>query len=223
MPAATLRFLLATSIVVVSTSTPVKVLVCEESLCPGCGEFVETSLVPVYTQLGPEVIDLQLVPFGNAHIQDDGSVLCQHGVGECDANVYELCGIDVNPDPKDYLPFIACLAKTLPKGSSDDPLDTELFEDCADSSNVWWSRIQVCHDTPETADRLVKQAAANTPDDHQYVPWVEIEGTNMDIETLDFKTEVCKAFIANGGSNPACDEIVDKVQEVRALVPCVHE
>eukprot|EP00545_Synedropsis_sp_CCMP1620_P005842 CAMPEP_0119013244 /NCGR_PEP_ID=MMETSP1176-20130426/8235_1 /TAXON_ID=265551 /ORGANISM="Synedropsis recta cf, Strain CCMP1620" /LENGTH=236 /DNA_ID=CAMNT_0006966323 /DNA_START=28 /DNA_END=738 /DNA_ORIENTATION=+ len=227
MSSSLLRFLIVASIVVASASEPVKVLFCEEALCPGCGIFVETSLVPVYSQLGPDVIDLQLIPFGNAQIQDDGSVECQHGVGECDANTYELCAIDINPDPQDYLPFIGCLAHTLPKGSSDEPLDPQLFQDCADSSNLWWSRIQVCHDTPETVDRLVKQAAAATPDDHQYVPWVEIEGDHMDIEHLDFKTEVCKAFLAKGGSHPACDDSVGigEEQDTRALgaVPCLHE
>jgi interferon gamma-inducible protein 30 len=200
-----MRSLLAASVVVTSTSAPVKVLVCTEALCPDCEDFVLKTLVPVFQQLGPEVIDLQLIPFGNAKLEDDGTVVCQHGDGECDANAYELCAIHSNPDPKDYLPFISCLAEALPMGHHDDPLDPHLFQDCADDTSLWWSRIQACRDIPQAVGELVKVAASETPADHKYVPWIEIEGDHMDEETLDFKTEVCKAFIASGGSHPGCD------------------
>lgn len=200
-----LRFIIIASIAVTSKSKPVKVLVCTEALCPDCEDFVETTLVPVFSQLGSEVIDLQLVPFGNAHLHEDGSIECQHGPGECDANAYELCAIGANPDPKDHLPFISCLAEALPMGHHDDPLDPQLFQQCAENNSLWWSRIQACHDIPQAIGNLVEKAAAETPDDHKYVPWIEIDGDHMDEQTLDFKTEVCKAFVANGGLHPACN------------------
>ena len=184
----------------------VKVLVCTEALCPDCENFVKEQLVPVYSQLGPEVIDLQMIPFGNAHFQTDGSIECQHGQGECDANVYELCAIYMNPDPEKYLPFLACLAATLPMGHHDDPFDPKLFEQCA--STVWWSGIEACHDTPSAVRQLIQAAADATPKAHKYVSWIEIEGTHLDEENLDFKTEICKVFVANGGSHPACSDEV---------------
>lgn len=194
--------LLVSSLVLTVASDPVKVLVCTEALCPDCENFLQTQLVPAYLQLGPEVMDLQVIPFGNAHRQSDGAIICQHGEGECDANVYELCAIYMNPDPKDYLPFLDCLTRVLPMGHHDDPLDPSLFETCAGS--LWWSGIKACHDTPGAVRQLIQTALDNTPKDHTYVPWIEIEGTHLDEETHDFKTEICKAFVAKGGCHPAC-------------------
>lgn len=187
-------------------SEAVKVLVCTEALCPDCENFVREQLVPVYSQLGPDVIDLQMIPFGNAHLGSNGTVECQHGQGECDANVYELCAIYMNPDPKEYLPFLACLAQTLPMGHHDDPFDPTLFEQCA--TTVWWSGIEACHDTPGAVRKLIQAAAEATPKAHKYVPWIEIDGTHLDEENLDFKTEICKVFVANGGSHPGCSDYV---------------
>eukprot|EP00545_Synedropsis_sp_CCMP1620_P007928 CAMPEP_0119015266 /NCGR_PEP_ID=MMETSP1176-20130426/10718_1 /TAXON_ID=265551 /ORGANISM="Synedropsis recta cf, Strain CCMP1620" /LENGTH=214 /DNA_ID=CAMNT_0006968545 /DNA_START=61 /DNA_END=705 /DNA_ORIENTATION=+ len=212
MMATFFRFLIVASVTITSSSLPVKVRVCTEALCSDCKNFVHKTLIPVYSQLGPDVMDLQLVPFGNAHLQRDGSVKCQHGVGECDANAYELCAIQASPNAKDYLPFIGCLAETLPMGRSNEPLDQQLFQQCAESNNLWWSRIQACHDIPQAIGNLVKKAASETPADHTSVPWIEIEGDHMDEEKLDFKTEVCKAFVAGGGSHRACDGVLGTTQ-----------
>jgi len=138
-----LLLLLSTSFVITTcaAATPVKVLVCTESLCPDCEQFVQKQLVPIYSQLGPDVIDLQVVPYGNARRRINSTtttIECQHGVGECDANVYELCAIYMNPNPNDYLPFLDCLAKVLPMGRHDEPLNPQLFENCA-SGSLWWS------------------------------------------------------------------------------------
>jgi interferon gamma-inducible protein 30 len=226
MSSTVLRLLVAASVAAVSSSQPVKVLVCTEALCPGCEHFVGHDLMPVYSQLGSDVIDLQLVPFGNAKLQDDGTVECQHGAGECDANIYELCAIAANPDPADYLPFIGCLIETLPMGHQDNPFDPMIFEKCAETSDLWFSRIKLCHDDEKVAAKLVKQAAANTPADHKYVPWIEIEGEHFDVgnRTLDFKTEVCSAFVANGGSSPACNNILEEETHTsHDVVPCKNE
>ena len=203
-----LLLLLSTSFVITTcaAATPVKVLVCTESLCPDCEQFVQKQLVPIYSQLGPDVIDLQVVPYGNARRRINSTTIeCQHGVGECDANVYELCAIYMNPNPNDYLPFLDCLAKVLPMGRHDEPLNPQLFQNCA-SGLLWWSGIQACHGNPATVQKVLQAAAVATPSDHQYVPWITIEGIHLDEEQLDFKTEICKAFVVanNGESHPAC-------------------
>jgi interferon gamma-inducible protein 30 len=201
-----LLLLLCSSIASVS-SFPVEVLVCTEALCPDSKQFVQTQLVPVFSQLGPEVMDLQLVPFGNAHLKSDGAVECQHGVGECDANVYELCAIHMNPNPKEYLPFVDCLYNVLPMGGQhEEPLDKHIFQNC--TGNLWWSGIHACRAIPGAVRKLIQAADAATPDNHKGVPWIEIDGNHMDEGQLDFKTEICKAFVAKGGSHPACSAVL---------------
>lgn len=210
MTHSSMRLLLSILVVVaVGASSPVEVLVCTEALCPDCEHFVADHLVSVYEELGPEVMNLKLVPYGNAKLLANGTAVCQHGVGECDANIYELCAISLHPDPDKYLPFVQCLAENLPMGHADKPLDQKLFQDCAtNSAGLWWSRILACHDIPKVATKMVQNAAAATPSDHTYVPWIEIEGDHMDEEKQDFKEEICKAFVAKGGSDPKCDGVV---------------
>lgn len=188
-----------------SASAAVEVLVCTEALCPGCHEFVEETLIPVYKELGSEVIDLKLVPYGNARPrEDDNQVECQHGPGECDANVWELCSIYTITHPKDYLPFIHCLDKSLPMGHADEPFDRSIFESCAKINLLDFQKLADCHDDPQVANKLVDAAAANTPEDHEYVPWIVVGGQHLNADEQDFKTEVCKQFVANGGSHEGC-------------------
>ena len=65
-----------------------------------CEQFVQKQLIPIYSQLGPVVIDLQVVvPYGNARRRrrrinnstttttTTTTIECQHGIGECDAKM----------------------------------------------------------------------------------------------------------------------------------------
>jgi len=91
------------TVMVVCATEPVKVLVCTEPSCPNCEQFVH--LVPIYTsQLDrPEVMDLQMAPYGNTarrQISSANTVL----FGECDAK--NVCEIYKNSDPTDCIyPF----------------------------------------------------------------------------------------------------------------------
>lgn len=189
-------------------SSPLKVLVCAEALCPDCLRFVNEKLVPAYKLLGPDVVELKFVPFGNAKINvSNQTVVCQHGAGECDANSYEQCIIAAYPDPHQYLPMISCVYDALPMGRRDTKFTSEVFYRCADTADLYFPRIQGCHDNPKIAWRFTLQAAKATPDYHDHVPWIEIDGNHFDEERQDFVQELCKAFKANGGSHPACDTV----------------
>ena len=52
-----------------------------------------------------EIVNLTAAPYGNAQIDTTTqTVTCQHGDAECSANVYEQCGIALNPDRVPPLP-----------------------------------------------------------------------------------------------------------------------
>jgi len=193
--------------------TPIRVKVLEEALCPGCKQFVQEQLKPAFEALGSTVIDLQIVPFGNAQYvpsKADPSKMeleCQHGPAECDANSYEQCVVlSIYPYATRYLPFLDCLYDQLVGEKTDLLGDSEVFESCAYDTGLDWDTIAACHDDPELSAALQQVASAMTPDYHEYVPWIEIEGEHIELEDDDsFIKAVCKAYTEKGGSNPYCD------------------
>lgn len=187
-----------------TTSNRVQVVLAIEALCPDSKRFVQEQLVPTFATLGPHVIQLHVIPFGNAAIDaGNRTVRCQHGLGECDANQYEQCARWIHSSPEQHLPFINCLFYALPMSRHDDAFDTGSFELCAHVTGLSWPRIQACHGNATQSWILTQQAAKETPK-HNHVPWVEINGVYMDEDKNVFLEEVCKAYYAGGGKHPAC-------------------
>ena len=90
-----------------SAPPKVKVMAAVESLCSGCKAFMNDQLYPVFEMLGSQVVDLDVVVFGNSMIDLPGKTVdCQHGAAECDANTYEQCAVDLYKYPDRYLPYI---------------------------------------------------------------------------------------------------------------------
>jgi interferon gamma-inducible protein 30 len=191
----------------VAEAPTVKVQTYTEALCGGCGHFMLESLIPTYEKLGGAVIDLEWVAFGNAKLSDaDHTLECQHGEAECDANSWEQCAVHVHQDsPQVYLEMLKCLEKTLPMGHQKEPFDESIFQKCSAGGDADFAKIKTCHDNPMLAWQLQLQASIATPDDHQYVPWVVVNGNFFDVEKDDLLQVVCKEYTASGGSHPSCD------------------
>lgn len=187
----------------------VQVQLFDEALCIGCHHFVLEQLVPTFEALGPSVLDLQVVPFGNAKIDEKSNSLeCQHGLAECDANSYQQCAADIYQYASRYLPFVKCLYETLTMGHADDPFHASVFAGCAKQSALDWTSIKTCHDDTERAWKLQVEAFHMTPSEHKYVPWVVINGETIDMgqEDFDLFTTVCDLYTSGGGSHPACGD-----------------
>ena len=124
---------------------------------------------------------------------------------ECDANAYDQCAADVyHHYPGRYVPYIACLFDRLKMGHADTPFEASQFAACAAATGLSWPAVKDCHDDVERSWELQKQAAAETPADHTYVPWVLLNAEHIDEEGDDLFTEVCRRYTAAGGSHPAC-------------------
>ena len=159
-------------------------------------------------------MDITVIPFGNARVDEDSqTVNCQHGGGECDANTYELCAIEMVKHVADYLPFLVCNAKSLPAGFHAGPFSPDVFQECAIAAGIWWDALLACHDSPSMAWQVTLKASQATPD-HQYVPYVLLNGSELPPDA-DFEAEVCKLYKQQGGSHPNCDD--DSVA-IRSLV-----
>lgn len=198
---------------------PVKVLVLTEALCPGCKHFIQTTLVQAFDQLGPTVMNLTVIPYGNAEITDASKhqVVCQHGVRECDANVWELCAIDNYPNVEQHFPYLECLARQVPEGPLNETICPCTFKQCALENHLWFPAIQECHE--KHAWEMLDAADKATPD-HDYVPWIIVDDKHIESEG-DLVAVVCDIYQQKGGTYPACTQHVAK-PSLEPVPTCPH-
>ncbi|KAL7574239.1 hypothetical protein ACA910_012494 [Epithemia clementina (nom. ined.)] len=197
---------------------PVNVEILTESLCPGCRQFIQTILARAFDQLAPTVMNLTMIPYGNAEITDAPKhlVACQHGLRECDGNVWELCAIHKYPDPEQYFPYLKCLAQKVPDGPFNQTISPNVFKKCAVESHLWWPAIEACH--KKQAWEMLAAADKATPD-HNYVPWIIVDGKHIEAED-DFVAAVCEVYQEKGGSYPACAQHVKDETSMEPFPTC---
>lgn len=56
-----------------------------------------------------QVIELDVIPWGNARVNPDGSPACQHGPAECALNKLLGCALAQHPDTAQWWPFLRCM------------------------------------------------------------------------------------------------------------------
>jgi len=200
---------------------PVNVEVLAESLCIDCQRFFTKSLIPTYNTLGPSVMDLHVIPYGNSRIDyDQKTVTCQHGEAECDANIWEQCAVDKYPAIV-YMDFLECLENgVLPMGHREEPFEESVFAQCATESkndphrsskflrsatvtSMNFAELKACHDDPAIAWSMQKKYSQLTPD-HKGVPWVFVDHERIDVDQQDLLQAVCQSYTSKGGKHPAC-------------------
>ncbi|XP_052761475.1 gamma-interferon-inducible lysosomal thiol reductase-like [Mya arenaria] len=164
---------------------PVNLTLYFESLCPDCKNFFATQLYDTWEALGTDVLNLTLVPYGNARETKDGDKWkfeCQHGDQECIGNLIETCAINILKDIKVYFPFINCI-----EGKSGMP--EKDAEECASQQQIDLNPIITCANGP-MGNALEHQMALQTDalnPPHKYVPWVTLNGVHT--EKLERKAE----------------------------------
>ena len=132
-----------------------------ESLCPGCRNFISTMLRPAVAKGLGAIMDLTIVPYGNAKASS-GGVSCQHGPEECFLNKIEQCVL--HHYPAKALEFIFCLE------DEKSPVGTALAIECALAGGIHWTAMSTCA-KGEEGEKYQVEAAAATPKDHKWVPW----------------------------------------------------
>ena len=71
-----------------------------ETLCPYCRQFFTEQLAKAYQTI-PDIINITIVPYGNAHETYDSSsqmyqFTCQHGSDECVGNLIHVRQLEKN-------------------------------------------------------------------------------------------------------------------------------
>ncbi|PRQ42840.1 putative gamma interferon inducible lysosomal thiol reductase GILT [Rosa chinensis] len=69
-----------------------------ETLCPYCADFIVNHLAKIFQNGLISIVNLRMVPWGNAWLNSDGSFACQHGTDECLLNTIEACTITIYPN-----------------------------------------------------------------------------------------------------------------------------
>ncbi|KAI3896370.1 hypothetical protein MKW92_048037 [Papaver armeniacum] len=87
-----------------------------ETLCPYCSRFMVNYLPKIFSNGLIDIIDLKLVPYGNARISADNIITCQHGPNECVLNTVEACAIYVWPslDYENFQTYVCNAYKGTP-------------------------------------------------------------------------------------------------------------
>jgi len=86
---------------------------------------------------------------------------------------------------------------------------------CASQANLDYDVLKKCYHSPESQS-LQKKAAAMTPADHQYVPWVLVNGKLSPSDGDNILQEVCEAY--NGNKPKACQQLAMERNSKRCVV-----
>ncbi|CAB3404210.1 unnamed protein product [Caenorhabditis bovis] len=133
---------------------PIKITLIYEALCPYCQKFIANQLGSIVNQFQNH-ITLELVPWGNSRITQDGSFSCNHGQKECDANRLQSCVID-NMKVEGALPFIVCFEHNIQRYNVEHAMQT-----CSAFIRKEYRQIRQCYDGPRGI-QLQREAAHKT-------------------------------------------------------------
>ncbi|NWV01967.1 GILT reductase, partial [Upupa epops] len=160
-------------------AAPVELSLFYESLCPACREFLVKQLFTTWLLLPTEVLNITLVPYGNAkekNISGKWHFECQHGPEECLGNMIQTCLMHTAQNFSTYFPVIFCLES----GSS----ATKNLEACLQvyAPQLDGHRIASCVRGDMGATLMHRNAQLTQALDppHQFVPWVVINGKHTD-------------------------------------------
>ncbi|KAK9920360.1 hypothetical protein M0R45_028915 [Rubus argutus] len=173
-----------------------------ETLCPSCANFIVNELAnKVFEEDFLSIINLRLVPYGNAQVQQpNNTIVCQHGPDECYFNSVEA----VQSTSATYFPYISLMQKRHFKFIH--CLEGQLIEGKQSKEDAWVTCCVQLKMNPEPLGKcyssgyekkLILQNAKETDHlvpPHQYVPWVVVNEQPLKDDYLNFVSYVCNLY-----------------------------
>ncbi|KAK2647421.1 hypothetical protein Ddye_014910 [Dipteronia dyeriana] len=167
----------------------VTVSVYYETLCPYCGDFIVNHLVKLFQNGLISIVNLRMIPWGNALIQSNGNFTCQHGPDECFLNTIEACTVAVYPDVVKHFNFIYCVEHlTLQRKQAE-------WMSCFDTARL--SKVPIDCYRNGYGKQLEQNYATETGQlnpPHRFVPWVVVNNQPLQEDFMNFASYVCKAY-----------------------------
>ncbi|KAF9609877.1 hypothetical protein IFM89_018962 [Coptis chinensis] len=201
----------------------VKVALYYETLCPACSNFMVNNLSEIFRNELINIIDLNLVPYGNAKLHNT-TITCQHGPDECFLNTVEACAIHAWPDLNEHYRFIYCI-ESLVIAEQDYSWDS-----CFEKTGLPRKPVDDCY-YGKTGQQLEVQYAKETDSlkpPHEYVPWVTVNDRPLKENYTDFMSYVCNAYEQIGDHTPrGCrhlpHQVISKAKENEMKLACYAE
>ncbi|XP_044473324.1 gamma-interferon-responsive lysosomal thiol protein-like [Mangifera indica] len=175
-----------------------------ETLNPNCSNFIVQKLTTVFANDLISIINLRLVPWGNAFIDNSSKkIVCKHGPEECMLNTVEACAINVwNDNLNKYYGFIYCIEFLAIEGRHKDwstcfenfGLTPKPILDCYNGGNGTEFSLQYANETAH----LIPPGA--------FVPWLVVNNQPIREDYGNFTSYVCNAYkgsvVPNACKNP---------------------
>ncbi|WOK95838.1 hypothetical protein Cni_G04545 [Canna indica] len=185
-----------------------------ESLCPYSANFIVNYLAKIFDDGLISIVDLDLVPYGNARIRN-GTMVCQHGPYECLLNTVEACAINSWPDLNKHFRFIYCVESLVAKHKYFE------WQSCFSETGLDSAGVLECYDNEYGKELELKYAVQTDALDppHKYVPWVVVDGQPLYEDYENFEAYVCKAY--SGEPPKVCSElslITNQVKEATGRI-----
>ncbi|KAJ3699540.1 hypothetical protein LUZ61_003245 [Rhynchospora tenuis] len=177
-----------------------------ETLCPYCSNFIVNYLAKIFDNGLISIVDLDLIPYGNARVASNGTITCQHGEYECLLNTIEACAIDAWPDLDVHFSFINCVETLVVEHKYLE------WESCFATTGLDSKPVSECYENGH-GHKLELEYAAKTnalEPPHRYVPWVVVDGEPLYEDYENFEAYICKAY--KGNNRPeVCDAVLIKL------------
>ncbi|XP_043832245.1 gamma-interferon-inducible lysosomal thiol reductase [Dromiciops gliroides] len=176
-----------------SDAPPVSVKLFYETLCPGCRSFLSMMLFPTWLLLGNDVMNITLVPFGNAQetsVNGTWTFTCQHGEDECEINMIQTCVLYLLQDDfSSAFVVINCMLSSYNVETSLN-LCLKLYTPFLSEDD-----IMKCAKGP-IGNSLMHQNAMMTnhlSPPHTYTPWIVVEEKHLE-NPSGLLTMVCQLY-----------------------------
>ncbi|XP_071687970.1 gamma-interferon-responsive lysosomal thiol protein-like [Rutidosis leptorrhynchoides] len=168
----------------------VQVGVYYESLCPYCENFIVNYLIDVFIEGIDAIADVKLFPYGNAKVNANGNITCQHGEQECVLNTVEACAISTWPDVHDHFPFVYCVERYLYFDKFDK------WESCFEELSLDPKPVKDCYANGYGYQLNLQYAEATNSlqPPKKYVPWVVVDGKPLYDDYIYIVNRICAAY-----------------------------
>lgn len=202
-----------------SDSDKVSLALYYESLCPYSANFIVNYLDKLFEDDLISIVDLRLVPWGNARLKGNDTFDCQHGPVECLLNTVEACAIDAWPQLNDHFPFIYCVEELVFEHKYLE------WETCFEKLGLDSKPINDCYSSG-LGLKLDLQYAAETnalKPPHTYVPWVVVDGQPLYEDYENYISYVCKAYKGDALPKACSGNSFNRIHEKKLIHPVCYK